>query len=269
MIGSRYDSRMRSLAERQRLHDELLIEGASGGMPRQWLNDEDVGIRGCAALASSLSGDPQATRVLVELARSPRAFDVALGHGTQAPALRHFTGPPRWTLIEQVCSRAGSPDDLWVAATVAAPRAFRVSPCPEIGPYLRVVFAGGWPQPDTASSVQRAVARRLAERTDLWQRNDSTRAATLGPLGLPDDRAAWQELASSRPAGELTAADILVVEERIHAIRMRPQMYLNLTGRDDPRLPGRSSRRSSTPSPMISWPTGNWSSNPTSSSRSP
>jgi hypothetical protein len=212
--------------------------GESGGEPRDWLDDEDPGIRGCAALAPALAGDRNATQVLRRLASSARAFDRALGFGGDSPALRYFVGPPRWALAEAVCDRVGDPQDVLEAAFTATPRAFRTSPCPEVTPYLRVAFPHGWPRAGTGTATQLALVHQLTDRPELWNGNEQHRAATLRPLGLPDDLAAWQELLRS-PAPSprtFTAADIMVIEGMLHAVRMRPGMYLDGARRDDPRL---------------------------------
>ncbi|GIF62527.1 hypothetical protein Ais01nite_05620 [Asanoa ishikariensis] len=98
---------------------ELLRIGEAGREPRGWLDDDDPGVRGCAALAPALAADGKATGVLCQLAASARAFDRALGFGGDSPALRHFTGPQRWALAEAVCVRAEKPRDLLQAACAA------------------------------------------------------------------------------------------------------------------------------------------------------
>src|SRR5947207_9455745 len=119
---------------RYELGASLLDLGANGGQQREWLTDEHPGVRGCVALAPALADDPQAWQVLAELCLAPRAFDRALGHGLDpaSPALRHFAGPPRWTLIEAACARVPNFRDVVLSAWMALPRAFQTAPCPEL-----------------------------------------------------------------------------------------------------------------------------------------
>ncbi|MDG4820586.1 hypothetical protein O7635_01810 [Asanoa sp. WMMD1127] len=229
---------MRSRAEQKRLCVELLRIGESGGEPRDWLEDEDPGVRGCAALAPALASDRAATEVLRRLASSARVFDCALGYGGDSPALRYFVGPPRWTLAEVVCARVDDPGRISEAAHAALQRAFRRSPCPELSPYIRVAFPGGWPRAEAITSAQQTIARGLTARSELWQGNAEHRVATLRPLGLPDDWAAWHKLAQSAMPDDPGPADILVIEDPLQAVRTGPQLYVDAAGRSDPRLPG-------------------------------
>ncbi|MFD9061875.1 hypothetical protein ACFVZ3_10170 [Kitasatospora purpeofusca] len=57
----------------------LVAIGHLGGDTRPWLTDPHEGVRGCAALAPDLAGDDTADRVLLERARSPRAFGESFG----------------------------------------------------------------------------------------------------------------------------------------------------------------------------------------------
>lgn len=173
--------------------------------------------------------------MLRKLCLAPRAFDRSVGHGLDpaSPALRHFAGPPRWTLIEAACARVPEFRDLVNGAWMALPRAFRTVPCPEIGPYLRAAFPDGWPDATVvATAGQRHLAHNVAERNELWQADDGIRTRVLRSLGLPVDRAAWRGL--RRPVAEYSASEIFVLEGLL-SIRVRPAMYLGVD-RTDPEL---------------------------------
>ncbi|MFE6100509.1 hypothetical protein ACFVQ4_11145 [Streptomyces laurentii] len=79
---------------------------------------------------------------------------------------------------------------LYAQALAALPYAFRLSPCPELGPYLRVAFPDGLPADPTPE--QRGLAAELAARDELWDPVNGNRRITLRGLGLPDDREAWR-----------------------------------------------------------------------------
>lgn len=64
----------------------LIAIGSLGGDTRPWLSDPHGGVRVCAALAPDLAGDDTAEQVLVELARSPKAFGKSFGD--MAPPLQ-------------------------------------------------------------------------------------------------------------------------------------------------------------------------------------
>ena len=205
----------------------LLALGANGGQPREWLTAEHPGVRGCAALAPALAGDPQALRVLAKLCLAPSAFDQALGYGLDAasPALRHFTGPPRWALIDAACTRESNFRDLVMCAWMVLPRAFRTAPCPELSPYLRAGFPHGWPEAGAQTSAQAAFARVVAGRDELWQTDETARIQTLRMLGLPTDREAWCELAKRPRRVDYSAADLVALQGQM-AVRRRPALYL-------------------------------------------
>ncbi|MFC8917508.1 hypothetical protein ACFT5C_17225 [Streptomyces sp. NPDC057116] len=181
----------------------VLDLGDLGGAPRAWLADPHPVVRGAAALAPALAEDPGALDVLVALARSPHAFDAL-------SALPRFGGEPaRWTLIAAVCARVPDAARLYPAALAALPLAFRLAPCPDLGPYLRVAFPGGWPT--DPSPHQCALARAVGERDELWDPVNGNRKITFRHLGLPDDRAAWRGL--TRDSAETCAAAGIVVPE--------------------------------------------------------
>ncbi|MFC4131910.1 hypothetical protein ACFOZ4_14975, partial [Hamadaea flava] len=183
--------------------------------------------RGCAALAPTLADDRQAHKVLAELCLAPRAFDRALGYGLDAasPALCHFAGPPRWALIEAACVRIPNFRDIVTSAWMALPHAFRIAPCPELGPYLRAGFPNGWPAASTVpTSAQLMLAGDVAERAELWDAEEDARIRTLSALGLPTERSDWYALANG-PRPDFNAADLIVLNGGM-VIRRRPAMYL-------------------------------------------
>ncbi|BCJ67523.1 hypothetical protein [Polymorphospora rubra] len=183
-----------------REHAALLIGiGELGGTPRAWLTDPRPGVRGCAALAPTLADDPAAIDVLVALSRSPRAFDRAFAPMLAPPAYRlmslpQFEGTPRWALIDTVCARVADFERIATGALAVVPLAFRMAPCPDLGPFLEVAFADGWPTPDAVTPAQRALVAAVGEHDELWDPDNAYRQATLTDLGLPDDRERWQAL---------------------------------------------------------------------------
>ncbi|MDX2707705.1 hypothetical protein PV350_33380 [Streptomyces sp. PA03-6a] len=171
----------------------LLDLGELGGEPRAWLADPDPAVRTAAALAPALADDPHALDVLVDATRSPRAFD-------RLSALPRFGGePPRWTLVAVLCARVMDFAALYESAAAAVPLGFRLAPCPDLGPYLRVAFPEGLPEAPTAQ--QSAFARDVAARDDLWDAVNGNRKITFARLGLPDDREAWQRLGARGTVG--------------------------------------------------------------------
>ncbi|MFG2824485.1 hypothetical protein ACGFX4_34275 [Kitasatospora sp. NPDC048365] len=75
----------------------LIAVGDLGGDTRPWLTAPNAGVRGCAALAPGLSGDATADRVLLDLARSPRAFVDSFGD--MAPPLQLQSRPHQDLLV--------------------------------------------------------------------------------------------------------------------------------------------------------------------------
>ncbi|MEV3989491.1 hypothetical protein AB0J57_11295 [Streptomyces sp. NPDC049837] len=206
----------------------VLDLGDLGGEPRAWLADPHLVVRGAAALAPALADETEALDVLVTLAESPRAFDAL-------SALPRFGGEPaRWTLIAAVCARVTGLERLYSGALAALPRAFRLAPCPDLGPYLRVAFPDGWPTDPTPH--QCALARAVGEREELWDPVNGNRKITFARLGLPDDRAAWRGLTRRHPE-TYSAADIVVMGGP-QGMRAFATKFLGL-GRTAPALPGR------------------------------
>jgi hypothetical protein len=80
----------------------VFVIGDLGGTPRRWLDDPNAAVRGCAALAEALADDEAATRVLVQLARSPRAFRESLGDMAPPP---QFMVPPYLDLFAEALLR--------------------------------------------------------------------------------------------------------------------------------------------------------------------
>ncbi|WP_033823264.1 hypothetical protein [Kitasatospora sp. MBT63] len=83
----------------------LVAIGHLGGDTRPWLTDPHEGVRGCAALAPDLGGDDTADRVLLELARSPRAFGESFGD--MAPPLQFQFEPYQGLLAPGPLRRVG------------------------------------------------------------------------------------------------------------------------------------------------------------------
>jgi hypothetical protein len=79
-----------------------------GVAPRPWLSDPHLGVRTCAAMASTLTDDPHALNLLLEAAGDPRAFDAVFGT-MQMPQLG---GDYSVALIGTVCRRVPDFDRL-------------------------------------------------------------------------------------------------------------------------------------------------------------
>jgi hypothetical protein len=162
----------------------VLDLGRLGGDPAPFLADPAPLVRCAAARTEPLAEDPTAHEELLRAAILPTAVDALAG-------IPHFAGgQPRRILIATLTRRVPDFPRLHEQALAALPFAFRLSPCPEIGPYLRVAFPDGLPTDPTPE--QRGLAGELAARDELWDPVNGNRRVTLRGLGLPDDREAWR-----------------------------------------------------------------------------
>jgi len=172
-----------SVEERASLVMDL---GQLGGDPLPFLDDPSPLVRCAAALTPPLAEHPAAHAELVAMARRATDFDALAG-------LPRFGGePPRWTLIAVLCRRVPDFSRLYEAALAALPYAFRLAPCPDLGPYLEVAFADG--RPERPTDQQRGLAREMVAREELWGATNGNRRITLRGLGLPDEREEWRGL---------------------------------------------------------------------------
>ncbi|MEU8528309.1 hypothetical protein AB0C77_22340 [Streptomyces sp. NPDC048629] len=180
-------TRLAAAAESVEERVSLVMDlGQLGGDPTPFLADESPLVRCAAAMTPPLADDLTAHEELLRMAATPTEFDALQG-------VPRFEGePPRWTLIAVLSRRPVAPSRLYEPAVAALPHAFRMAPCPDLGPYLEVLFAGGWPERPTAE--QRDLAREMAARDDLWSPVNGNRKITLRGLNLPDDREAWWSL---------------------------------------------------------------------------
>ncbi|MFG2330365.1 hypothetical protein ACGFMM_12130 [Streptomyces sp. NPDC048604] len=180
-------ARLAAAAESVEERASLVMDlGGLGGDPAPFLADESPLVRCAAAMSPPLAEHPAAQQELLRMAATPTDFDALKG-------LPRFEGePPRWTLIAVLSRRPVAPSALYEPALAALPHAFRLAPCPDLGPYLEILFPTGWPEQATAE--QRGLARELAARDDLWAPTNGNRRITLRGLGLPEDRETWRAL---------------------------------------------------------------------------
>ncbi|MFI8961241.1 hypothetical protein ACIGO8_03920 [Streptomyces sp. NPDC053493] len=169
-----------SVEERAALVMDL---GDLGGDPAAFLADPSPLVRCAAATTRPLADDPAAHAELLAAARTPTAFDAL----SDLP--RFGGGPARWTLVAVLCDRVRDLSRLHEPALAALPHAFRLAPCPDLGPYLKAHFPTGLPEHPTPE--QASLARELAARDDLWSPVNGNRRITLAQLGLPVDRETW------------------------------------------------------------------------------
>ncbi|SEC65317.1 hypothetical protein [Streptomyces sp. TLI_105] len=180
-------ARLAAAAESVEERASLVMDlGGLGGDAGPFLVDPSPLVRCAAAMTPPLRDDPAAHEELLRMAVTPTGFDALTG-------LPRFGGePPRWTLISVLCDRVRDFSRLYEASLAALPQAFRLAPCPDLGPYLKVAFPAGWP--DGPTEEQRGLAREVAAREELWGPINGNRRITLGGLGLPNDREAWRAL---------------------------------------------------------------------------
>lgn len=208
--------------------------GDLGGTPRRWLDDPVPAVRGCAALAETLAGDDAATKVLLDVSRSPRAFAASLGGAFGPPA---FSAAPFQDLIARAVVRRVREPSVLLSSALAAVDVRPSTAIALLAPYLRVFFPVGRAQLEL-DPLQRAFAASIAERDELWGPPERDLAALFKPCSLSARRADWVAMADSRPqsAPETYSAANIVVSEGFAAIRKRPEMYFGVK-RTDPDLP--------------------------------
>ncbi|WP_406862707.1 hypothetical protein ABZO31_20690 [Streptomyces sp. HUAS MG47] len=180
-------ARLAAAAESVEERASLVMDlGEFGGDPTPFLSDPSPLVRCAAAMTPPLADDPAAHEELLRMAATPTEFDALNG-------LPRFAGePPRWTLIAVLSRRPVAPSRLYEPALAALPHAFRIAPCPDLGPYLEALFADGWPE--EPAPEQRDLARAIASDDTLWSPINGNRKITLRGLGLPGEREAWQAL---------------------------------------------------------------------------
>ncbi|MGW4604912.1 hypothetical protein ACWENS_16775 [Streptomyces sp. NPDC004532] len=104
VLLERFASMARASESPYELATLLVAMGHLGGDTRYWLTHPNAGVRGCAALAPGLAGDDTAERVLLRLARSPRAFSQSFGD--MAPPLQFQFEPyqgllRKWSVVTE------------------------------------------------------------------------------------------------------------------------------------------------------------------------
>jgi hypothetical protein len=111
-------------------------------------------------------------------------------------------------------------------------------PTPKFGPYLRVAFPDGPPGSGEGTAEQRAFARAIADRDELWDGTYRGVAEMFDATALPTQRDEWRRLAAL-PTGDTTYESVKIVafDNRL-AVRRYPWMYLDVP-RTDPGLTGR------------------------------
>ena len=165
----------------------VLAKGEAGGDTSEFLTHADPAIRACAALAPALSGDPEATRVLVESLDDPQEAD--RWFGTRPAA---FGGHVRFTLVGALAERAGPEDAerlLSVHRRMAALASAYTAEA-DCGPLLELAFSRtpGAGVPGEPTAVQRDYLRALLDNDDIWAGTVANFAVRLKALGLPMDR---------------------------------------------------------------------------------
>lgn len=213
--------RMASMtADAESVYDLATIVIAIGlldGDTRPWLADPCPGVRGSAALAPGLADDAQATEVLVQLSRAPRAFRASFGDW--APP-HHFVMPPhRDLLTEALLARVHDPRVL-IPAVVARLPLGASSSYGSLTPYLRAIFPNHGAE-RRVSAVQQRLAELIAELTADWTD--------------------WALLAEPEPLSQddvVHSPEDIGVFEGVTGVRSRPEMFFGV-GRTSPELPER------------------------------
>jgi hypothetical protein len=186
-IGARLDAVAAGAGPDERAALVLAI-GRLGLAPRAYLDDPHPGVRGCAALAPALAGDPAATAELLAALADPAATE------------RWFAAPPpqlrghvRFSLIAAAVARVDDPERLLPAALAIAPLASPFGAGSDWGPLLRAIF--GPRTGDELSGAQRAYLRALVANQSLWDPRNGGAGLVLRNAGLPHDREACRALA--------------------------------------------------------------------------
>jgi hypothetical protein len=202
------------------------------------LADPRHGVKVCAALAPALADDEEATEILIQAAAHPRALDhgfsdqfVPPPSGLMMPA--HLEVWPHQFLIRTVCERVADFERLLTGAIAAVDLRGPYRPVPEFGPYLRRAFPPG----GDVTAHQRAFARAIARREELWDGTYHDVAEMFAAAGLPADRGWWHDLAHPPVPHDDDGVTVIAAEPRL-AVRQRPEMYLGAP-RTDPSVPTR------------------------------
>lgn len=231
-----------SMAERaDSSHDLATIVLAIGqleGDTRPWLRDPHPGIRGCAALGPGVADDESATRVLLELAQSPRAF--AASFGDMAPPTHFQMAPYPPLIVLALLDRVHEPEVLAPALIAALPLGPKSS-LQTRAHLLRALFAD-WDLNVKLSPLQRRIAKLVADCDSLWEFDDKALAEVFRPASLPQDRQAWSAMAASGPVpsgrDEAYRPENIVVFEGFAGIRSCAEMFFGAR-RASPDLPDR------------------------------
>ncbi|WP_344620672.1 hypothetical protein [Dactylosporangium salmoneum] len=169
----------------------LLGLGELGGPTLPWLDDPDLGVRVCAALAPDLAGTAAATRVLRSAALDPAALHHAFGD-VRLPQLLSLNE----AVAEALCERVEDLGPLLDGATAAVAYDGPAGDGVLCEPYLRKAFPRGVLHGGT--DAHRALARAVAASDNPW-RDDKRWTAVFARTGLPAEREAW--LAAARSDG--------------------------------------------------------------------
>jgi hypothetical protein len=172
--------------------------GELGSAPRAYLNDPHPGVRACAALAPALADDPAALAEILTALADPAAVDDWF---TRRPP--QFGMHVRFTLIAAAGARVQDPERLLPAALAVAPLAGRHTAWADLGPFLRVLFAGRGPGPLTPTQSRFLAA--LVDNDDIWTPGLGRIDLTFHDVALPYDRRRCHDLTSATAPASPTA----------------------------------------------------------------
>ncbi|MFX0573707.1 hypothetical protein [Nocardia nepalensis] len=169
------------------------LSGIYGGRPELLLDDPDVGVRGCAALAPALSDDPRATHELLTALQNPQSIDEWFETG--------LPGQRGWLRHDFICallSRAHDAETVLPVAIALVQVANSDTVDQDCIPFVQLIF----PDVDTRtelSDIQRAylVALVAADDTEIWV---SGLGSELRRVGLPADREDCRRLVEQWPS---------------------------------------------------------------------
>jgi len=200
-----------------------------------------LGVRVCAALAPALARDDEAIAVLIKAGEHPRAFDHGFSEPFALPSYRlmlpaHLPAWPHETLIRRVCDRVGDFSRLVRAAVAAVDLRGVHRPTPQFEPFLSLAFPVGVPtRGSECTAEQRAFARAIADRDELWDGTYRGVGEMFAAAALPTARDEWRRLATPPPGDTSDGSMRVVADEARAAVRRDPSMYLDVT-RTDPDL---------------------------------
>jgi len=146
------------------------------------LTDADPAIRACAALASSNTGNNQATEVILQALSQPAAADSWFSE-----PLPQFDGWFRFTLLAAAMERTATFEELLPAALALVPLASDYTVDRDWGPLLIKAFPQGFTSAADLTTAQRCFLDALVSNDACWG-NIANKSRWLREAGLPERR---------------------------------------------------------------------------------